>query len=328
MDKDLAGGRRDFGGRDRMCDVICDEPTLLQAMCRFGIPLGVGERSVEEVCAAHGVDAGTFLAVANFLRGGAEAAARWAEGVKVGALMDFLERAHDYFLDFQLPMIRRKLLEAMDCSRRNGVAFLILRFFDEYIGEVRAHLGFENGRVFPYVRGLLEGRRAADFNIGTFARGHESVDRKLQELKNIIIKYYAPTDGAAGLSSVLFDIFTCEADLHAHCAVEDALLVPAVERLEREVTEREEAGAEAAPADGTDGPREEKAELSEREREIVGCVVRGMTNKEVAERLFISVNTVLTHRKNISRKLDIHSVSGLTIYAIVNGLVKLEEIDV
>ena len=52
-----------------------------------------------------------------------------------------------------------------------------------------------------------------------------------------------------------------------------------------------------------------------------------MTNKEVAAQLFISVNTVLTHRKNISRKLGIHSVSGLTIYAIVNQIVKVEEIE-
>lgn len=66
--------------------------------------------------------------------------------------------------------------------------------------------------------------------------------------------------------------------------------------------------------------------LSEREREIVGCIVRGMTNKEIAENLFISVNTVLTHRKNISRKLNIHSVSGLTIYAIVNKLVNVGDI--
>ena len=66
--------------------------------------------------------------------------------------------------------------------------------------------------------------------------------------------------------------------------------------------------------------------LSEREREIVGCIVRGMTNKEIADNLFISVNTVLTHRKNISRKLNIHSVSGLTIYAIVNKLVNVGDI--
>jgi regulator of cell morphogenesis and NO signaling len=55
-------------------------------------------------------------------------------------------------------------------------------------------------------------------------------------------------------------------------------------------------------------------------------VVKGMTNKEIAQTLFISVNTVLTHRKNISRKLNIHSISGLTIYAIVNKIVKLDEV--
>lgn len=63
--------------------------------------------------------------------------------------------------------------------------------------------------------------------------------------------------------------------------------------------------------------------LSQREKEIVGCVVRGMTNKEIAEKLFISIHTVITHRRNITRKLQIHSAAGLTIYAIVNKLVEL-----
>ena len=66
--------------------------------------------------------------------------------------------------------------------------------------------------------------------------------------------------------------------------------------------------------------------LSQREKEIVGCVVRGMTNKEIAEKLFISVHTVITHRRNITRKLQIHSAAGLTIYAIVNKLVELSEV--
>lgn len=66
--------------------------------------------------------------------------------------------------------------------------------------------------------------------------------------------------------------------------------------------------------------------LSHREKEIVVCVVKGMTNKEIAEKLFLSIHTVITHRKNISKKLQIHSASGLTIYAIVNKLVALDDI--
>ena len=76
----------------------------------------------------------------------------------------------------------------------------------------------------------------------------------------------------------------------------------------------------------TDDEEGDANSLSQREKEIVGCVVRGMTNKEIAEKLFISVHTVITHRRNITRKLQIHSAAGLTIYAIVNKLVELGEV--
>lgn len=66
--------------------------------------------------------------------------------------------------------------------------------------------------------------------------------------------------------------------------------------------------------------------LSQREKEIVICVVKGMTNKEIAEKLFLSIHTVITHRRNISKKLQIHSAAGLTIYAIVNKLVELSDV--
>lgn len=70
----------------------------------------------------------------------------------------------------------------------------------------------------------------------------------------------------------------------------------------------------------------EQDSLSMREKEIIGCIVKGMTNKEIAEKLYISVHTVITHRRNITRKLQIHSAAGLTIYAIVNKLVELSDV--
>jgi DNA-binding NarL/FixJ family response regulator len=64
--------------------------------------------------------------------------------------------------------------------------------------------------------------------------------------------------------------------------------------------------------------------LSQREKEIITYVVKGLTNKEIADKLCLSVHTVITHRRNIARKLQIHSPAGLTIYAIVNKLVELK----
>ncbi|MFI3287150.1 MAG: LuxR C-terminal-related transcriptional regulator [Rikenellaceae bacterium] len=69
-----------------------------------------------------------------------------------------------------------------------------------------------------------------------------------------------------------------------------------------------------------------KKELSAREKEIIVCVVKGMINKQIADELCISTHTVVTHRKNIANKLQIHSPSGLTIYAIVNNLVDLADV--
>lgn len=66
--------------------------------------------------------------------------------------------------------------------------------------------------------------------------------------------------------------------------------------------------------------------LSAREKEIIVGVVKGLTNKQIAERLFISAHTVITHRRNIAAKLQIHSPAGLTIYAIVNKVVELNDV--
>lgn len=71
---------------------------------------------------------------------------------------------------------------------------------------------------------------------------------------------------------------------------------------------------------------QEKKELSDREKEVIICIVKGMSNKQIADKLCLSTYTVMTHRRNIVNKLQIHSSSGLTIYAIVNKLVTIDEI--
>lgn len=69
-----------------------------------------------------------------------------------------------------------------------------------------------------------------------------------------------------------------------------------------------------------------KSPLSKREVEVLCLVVRGHINKEIADQLCISLTTVISHRKKITEKLNIHSVSGLTIYAVTHGYVNAEEI--
>ena len=157
----------------------------------------------------------------------------------IPALVDYLKRAHAYFLDFNLPAMRRKLIEAIDCSRDNDVAYLILKFFDEYAKEVRRHMEYENKAVFTYVEQLLQGRLSDVYNIATFASKHNQIDTKLKELKNIIIKYYPEKENNNLLNAVLFDIFNCEQDLASHCQVEDYMFVPAVAQIEKRLKDEQ-----------------------------------------------------------------------------------------
>lgn len=223
-----------YSPTDKMSDLICDNYALLQVMSRFDLPLGFGDRTVEEVCKANHVDCSTFLTVVNFITEESGHVCDNVKNLSVRSLMNYLKQAHHYFLDFQLPGIRRKLTEALDCSAEKDLSFLILKFFDAYADEVRKHMDNEDQNVFTYVERLLDGHREEGFRISMFARNHDQVDAKLTELKNIIIKYYPSKQTNYRMNAVLFDIFSCEEDLASHCRVEDFLFVPAVWKLEKE----------------------------------------------------------------------------------------------
>lgn len=317
-----------------MSDLIHDDYRLLQVISRFGVSLGFGDQSIDAACKTSGVDTMTFLSVVNFVQSeGRLSVEELAERVSVSELMRYLRRSHTYFVDFRLPAIRRKLIEAIDCSAKNQLAFLILKFYDEYAAAVQRHMDYENEHIHTYVQQLLDGRlpqRGSSYR--TLAAkhhdNHSSIAKSSHELKSIIIKYYPSDSDTQRLADTLMDIYIMEEDLFSHCHLEDTLFAEAVHLLEMDVRTRIEEGE--SPADvqqtvKTDEPMNPD-DLSEREKEVVRLVVRGLSNKEIAEKMFISTNTVMTHRRNIARKTQIHSPAGLTIYAIVNGLINLEEV--
>ena len=67
-------------------------------------------------------------------------------------------------------------------------------------------------------------------------------------------------------------------------------------------------------------------ELSKRETDVLVAVAKGMMNKEIADQMNISIHTVISHRKNITRKTGIKSISGLTVYALLNNLISEDEL--
>lgn len=305
---------------NRMRDLIDDNSSILMVMSRFGISLGFGDKNIKEICEEQGVDTNTFLAVANFISNKGND----YKNISLKSLIEYLKRAHSYFLDFNLPTIRRRLLDAIDYSEPNDVAAFILKFYDEYVTEVRRHMEYENKTVFAYVYNLLNNQGIQSYSISAFASKHNKISKKLKELKDIIIRYYPEKENDL-LNAVLFDIINCEQDLISHCLVEDHIFIPAVEEMET-IIKAQEHKPRTDNLENELSESEKLEALSQREIEIIGCVARGLTNKEIANELCLSIHTVTTHRRNISSKLQIHTPAGLTIYAIINKLVKLQDI--
>ncbi len=306
---------------DKLISIISDNYNTLQSLGSFGINLGFGDKTVQEVCESQNVDTYTFLAVINFTINGYRNYED-ADRFSISTLMQYLKASHVYYLDFELPHIRRSLEGALD--EKDNLARLILKLFDEYAYSIRKHMQYEEKMVFPYVEELEKGNVSSNYDIETFSKHHTQIDRKLSELKNIIIKYL-PSDGLRNnqLTAALYEIYNCEQWLKEHADVEDEIFIPVIRRLEKKSNQSDVSVRISNMINNNPGSQET---LSDREKDVIIALVQGMTNKEIADHLCISVNTVITHRRNITRKLQIHSPAGLTIYAIVNNLVDISSV--
>ena len=253
---------------NRMSDLLTQDRRAMQIVNRFGIPMGVGDKTIDTVCREHGIHTPTFLAIVN--NGQSD---RPVTEIDLPTLQTYLRNAHTYFMEFLLPRLRRQLIEAINPTvTDNKIPLLIVRYFDEYVQEIRIHIQHEN-------EGLME--------------NHATDDRHITE-----------------------------EELKTHCAIEDDILRPALERSRKSEVESRKSKAESR-----NSKAKSQDELSEREQEVLTLVVQGLLNKEIADRLHLSLHTVIAHRKNISRKLNIHSTAGLTIYAIVNHLIDIESVE-
>ena len=306
---------------DKMISLIRDNYNLLQSLGSFGISLGFGDKSVSQVCEEQHVDTYTLQAVVNITINGNRDFDD-ASRLSMPTLLQYLKASHDYIIGFQLPFIRKELVDALD--DKDNLARLILKLYDEYARSITAHMKYEEKNVYPYVEALLQGKSVTDFEIDMYSKHHGQESSKLRELKSIIIKYL-PSDGLRNnqLTATLYDIYNNEEWLSLHAQVEDEIFIPAVRRLEQKLKQSDVTAKISnmigKNVDGTEA-------LGEREKDVIVALVQGMTNKEIADHLCISVNTVITHRRNIARKLQIHSPAGLTIYAIVNNLVDISSV--
>ena len=268
-----------FTGRMKMADMIASNYDLILMLPRFGIPLGFGDKSVKEVCRDSAVDENFFLMVCNiYTFDDFRPDSEEVAAIESRLVVEHLQASHRYYIDERLPHLQHHLDHIADRVGEQQAAVL-KKYFADYCREVRDHVRREERNL-----------QAPDSDLRTanYQKGHDNIKDKLSDLTQIILKYIPGERLNEEMMELVFDIMQLSRDLEKHAEIEELLLMPP-----------------------------EDYQLSDREQEVLELVAKGLSSKEIADRLSIAVNTVNTHRKSITRKTGIKSVAGLAVYAML-----------
>ena len=293
---------------------------LLGVLARVGIDGSFGEKTVSEVCISSGLDPDTIILLCEvYTFPNFKPSMELLRRCHVGDILRYMHQSHDYYLNRAITDMEAsitKLLEPCQQKQRE----VVWNFFRGYKVEVKNHFGFEEQEVIPYVQGLIIGQSRPGFSIDRFEENHSNIDEKLGDFKNLVMKSLPAVCDNDIRRDLLVRIYALQEDLKCHTYIEDHVLVPMVRLLENPQRFRDHAREQ-------DEEPEQHLELSDREKEILVSVAQGLLNKEIADKHNISINTVITHRKNITRKTGIRTVPGLTVYAILNNLIDINSIE-
>lgn len=232
----------------KMADVIHLNYTLLPVISRFGIKLGFGERTLEEVCNQNRVDVDFFLEVINSFHDPDYFPKTQLKNFSLKLLVEYLKKTHQYYLEVKLPEIENlieQIVETCCTDRKNSLA-LIRAFFQEYKAQVKKHIDLEENVILPYVLEIEQAylqkklpqsvfEQMKKYSIKDFADEHDNIEEKLYDLKNIIIKYLPPHRNTNLSNTILQQLFLLEKDLNDHATMEDKVLIPKVETMEKKL---------------------------------------------------------------------------------------------
>lgn len=223
-----------FKPTDKFSDLIEVFPSLLHTLSRFGIELGFGERSVREVCQMSGIDTNFFLLMSNvYAHQDYIPSLTEIKNTDMTALVPYLKRSHDFYLNKRMPHISEHL-NHIAAQLPQRIATAITAFYQAYFDEVREHFNAEEQQLFPHIESMLAGLDGKKL-IDSMKEAHSNIEDKLDDLNQILFKYLPHTDADDDTIDVVFDIVILSHDLRKHALVEEKILMPYVELLEKEV---------------------------------------------------------------------------------------------
>ncbi len=233
----------------KMAEVIFNNYQLLPVISRFGILLGFGEKTVSEVCNLYNINLDFFIEITNSFIDDDYIPKKELLSFPVSLLVSYLKKTHKYYIEEKIPEIEMMIGEMVYCSKdESEIRTLIKNFFQEYKIEFFNHINREEQKVQPYVLEIEKAflnkkltqklkNRIENYSINDFASEHDNLEEKLNDLKNIIIKYLPPFCHPSLYNKILIELFRLEKDLNLHARLEDKVMVPKVAFMEKVLME-------------------------------------------------------------------------------------------
>lgn len=303
----------------KIADIIEQDYKQVLLLEHLGIPLIVKEKTVADICKDNNINPDLYLHFAMLFANKLPNDVPDFNSDDIKCIVKYLKNCHNYYLNERANKIIHYVKLISEETNCTGIR-LLEDFVKNYIDEIKKHFSYENDIVFPYMISLAnKDNKPANYSVIDYKHHHDNIDETLADIKGLLIKYLPFEDNKHLRRKLLNCLFDLEHDLKIHTLIEDTVLIPLVEKFEG----KNHNGIVNLEEGITDDKIKSNIELSEREIDVLRLLLEGYSNKEVADKLFISTHTVISHRKNISAKTSIKSLAGLTIYAIQNGIIEV-----
>ncbi len=228
-----------FTKKMKLADLIMHDYHLLPVIFRFGINLGFGDKTVEQICEEKNINSDFFIAIANTFCFEEYFPEEELQRFDIEEIINFLRSSHDFFVNYRLKEMETMLEKIyLNCCKEHNNQFLILKnFFDGFKKELLEHIEFEDKKLFPLILKIKYLQQSENKNeleenlLDDYFWQHTDVEEKLNDLKNIFIKYVPQTiDKILGFEFTEF-LFDFEKDLSKHQIIEERVLIAKVRNL-------------------------------------------------------------------------------------------------
>ena len=231
---------------NKMGDIILHDHQLLAVLHRFEIGLGFGEKTVEEICKSHNINTDFFLEITNAFHDGNFFTDKKLKDFSLVLIVEYLIKSHIFYTDKKIPEIEGLINSIKYKTGDEKFSAIVKKFFNEYKTELKLHIEKEEQSIYPYVIKLENAIQDKEISqelfdelknqsILKYRDEHDNIEEKLFDLKNIIIKYLPPPENPDVCNVILSKLFRLEQDLNNHSKIENKVMIPAANEMEKEI---------------------------------------------------------------------------------------------